>query len=356
MQLHHSFSVFLVLFFLQHSLPVLAADDHKSKSKPDPPCTLHSPNSGSFFDLRPMSLRAPKEGTKPHKDERLVSWHARGHDYPANFTLNICAPVIEDVKDVVGVDRSRWQNVSAYYDYHGKTYSIGQQSSEPIFRGRKLVLNYTDGSPCSSTTNHRRSLHAVSSFARDRDDSDDDDDDDDDDKDDNGRNGHRKGSKGIRRKSTLISLLCERDPLAAKAAIAFVGASPDECTYFFELRSPAACGGVSSTSEGLGPGGVFGVIAVIAILVYLIGGLFYQRTVMHARGWRQLPNYTMWAGIGSFFRDMFIILTSSCGRVLPRARGYRSLSVANGNTGGSRGNRSDDENRLIDQLDEEWED
>jgi hypothetical protein len=40
--------------------------------------------------------------------------------------------------------------------------------------------------------------------------------------------------------------------------------------------------------------------ALIACLVYLIGGCVYQRTVMHARGWRQLPNYSMWAGIGSF--------------------------------------------------------
>ncbi len=55
-------------------------------------------------------------------------------------------------------------------------------------------------------------------------------------------------------------------------------------------------------------------------------------------------------------QDMFIILTSSCGRMLPRQRGYRSLAGANGSAGALRGNRSDDENRLIDQLDEEWED
>lgn len=28
----------------------------------------------------------------------------------------------------------------------------------------------------------------------------------------------------------------------------------------------------------------------------------YQRSVAHARGWRQLPNYSLWAGIGSFFQ------------------------------------------------------
>jgi cation-dependent mannose-6-phosphate receptor len=38
------------------------------------------------------------------------------------------------------------------------------------------------------------------------------------------------------------------------------------------------------------------------VLVYLVGGVFYQRTVAHARGWRQLPNYSLWAGIWSFIR------------------------------------------------------
>jgi len=40
---------------------------------------------------------------------------------------------------------------------------------------------------------------------------------------------------------------------------------------------------------------------LIALLVYLVGGCVYQRTVMHQRGWRQLPNYSMWAGICGCF-------------------------------------------------------
>ena len=71
-----------------------------------------------------------------------------------------------------------------------------------------------------------------------------------------------KGSKeeDTRRKSTIISLLCDKDPLAPKAAVAFVAASSDECTYFFEARSPAACGGIEVAEQTLGPSGVFGVM------------------------------------------------------------------------------------------------
>jgi cation-dependent mannose-6-phosphate receptor len=68
------------------------------------------------------------------------------------------------------------------------------------------------------------------------------------------------------------------------------------------VRSRHACGGTTASEEKgtLGPGGVFAVILGIALLVYLIGGVVYQRNVMHQRGWRQLPNYVLWAGLFSF--------------------------------------------------------
>lgn len=71
-----------------------------------------------------------KDGRKVYKDDREESWHAKGHDYPANFTMNICAPVIEDVQDVVGVKSSRWGNISAYYEEKGKIYSIGYDNKK----------------------------------------------------------------------------------------------------------------------------------------------------------------------------------------------------------------------------------
>lgn len=57
-------------------------------------------------------------------------------------------------------------------------------------------------------------------------------------------------------------------------------------------------------------------------------------------------------------QDIFIIATSSCARFMPSRRGYSALSIsANGNSQGrGRNNRAEDENRLIDQLDEEWDD
>jgi len=307
---------------------VNAASDEKVLE----PCTISS-STGNFYDLRSLSISLPTDDKKPAKGEKVDDWHARGYDYHdggANFTLNICAPVVGKVEDVVGVDRSLWRNVSAYYELGSKKYSIGQNSSELTLRGRRLVLQYTNGSPCDIEKKRSSSELEV----------------------------EKSADSDVRRKSTIISFHCDKDPLATQASATFVGTDPDECSYHFEVLSRAACITAEPAKQSVGPGAVFAIIGVIAIMVYFLGGVFYQRNVAHARGWRQLPNYSMWAGIGSFIKDIFIIATSSCARFMPSRRGYSALSVsANGSSNGrGRNNRAEDENRLIDQLDEEWDD
>jgi len=320
-----------LLLLLSSIRPSLAATDSKPAPKS---CNIHSASTGSFFDLRPLQLTV--DGTK-YQSASNESYHAKGYDYPANFTMNFCGPVVESLEDVEGVSTSKMKNVSAYYkDSRGDIYSIGQQNDELLFRGKKLLLNYTMGSPCPDLDEDGLPIDEdlVAS----------------------------KANK--RRKSTMLSFVCDTSPLVStRPAISFLG-SPDHCTYVFEVRSRSACGGTTQSEEKgtLGPGAVFSLIACIALLVYLIGGIVYQRNVLHQRGWRQLPNYAMWAGIFSFFSDMFIILFSSCTQRMPGGvtqlfagrRGYHR--VGTDDRGPGRDRDPEDENRLIDQLDEEWED
>ncbi|EMD87476.1 hypothetical protein COCC4DRAFT_49354 [Bipolaris maydis ATCC 48331] len=344
-------SILHVLVLIAASaLPFAAA----ASDKPLKPCTVISPTTERFFDLNPMRRLAPsqsdgKKNSKKEGDEG--SWHARGYDYGANFTINFCGPVVEELDEVQDLDKALWRNVSAFYEKGSKQWAIGLESSEPIFRGRKLILNYTGGSLCpSSSSKSKRALEPVALDSREIIDGDDDDDKDKDKDKDKGKDGKKKTQE--RRKTTVISLLCDSDPLA-KTSVSFV-AAVDDCAYFFEGRSPFACGGVHQEAQALSPGGVFGVMVMIAVLVYLAGGCVYQRTVMHQRGWRQLPNYAMWAGIWRFFTDMFVILTSSCARFMPARRGYSRVSLGQDNA--RRGRRNEDEDRLIDNLDEEWDD
>ncbi|EPE32457.1 Mannose 6-phosphate receptor [Glarea lozoyensis ATCC 20868] len=309
-----------------HSGLTSAADD-----KVVEPCTVQS-SSGAFYDLRTLSVLPVPEGKKPKKTDRTEDYHARGYDIPYNFTLNICAPLLGKQDDLVGISKKLSHNASAFYEKGDEKFSIGQQSSNLTIRGKRLVLQYTNGSPCGQSS--KRDFRS---------------DDDDDDK--------KKGKKeGSGRKSTIISFHCDKDPLASAPSVSFVGVDPDECAYSFEVLSKDACIGSAPAAKGVGPGAVFAIIGVIAILVYFLGGVFYQRNVSHARGWRQLPNYSMWAGIGSFIKDMFIIATSSCSSCLPTHRGYSSLSISANDRSPGRGHGPEDENRLIDQLDEEWDD
>ncbi|KAL2147615.1 hypothetical protein VTI28DRAFT_8069 [Corynascus sepedonium] len=341
------------------------------------PCVATS-LTGAFFDLRPDVAVAVADGEKPQRGVPTEDYIARGWDYGYNFTLNICEPVVKGVEDVVGVDENLWRNVSAYYEADGKIYSLGQQSGELIPRGRKLVLQYTDGSPCGpsdGSLDKRAGVHGKGRYKPFNFDDEDEDEDippaDDDEEDDKGGDDKEKegdeddedidkgkdddeGKKKQKqlRKSASISFLCDHDP-DTPTAISFAMADPYECAYFFEVRSQHACASAEPHKPGsVGPGSVFAIIFFITVLVYVMGGVFYQRTVAHARGWRQLPNYSMWAGIWSLIKDLFIILTASCARLLPKRRGYHTLS---GSPIGRNRNR-DDENRLIDQLDEEWDD
>lgn len=310
-----------VLLALAASLAHATSSLDKKASADIEPCTVTSTITGTFYDLKSLARFLPEKSDKPADSKKQVtaSWHARGYDYGSNFTLNVCAPVVEELDHVVGVDKDLWRNVSAFYELDGKTYSLGYQRANLTLRGPRLVLQYEDGSPCGPE-----------------------------------RKRDEDGSRQ-RRKSSTISFHCEKDPTLTTALVSYVGTDPDQCNYMFEVRSQAACGGAQPAKQGVGPGAVFTIMGVIAILVYFLGGIFYQRNVAHARGWRQLPNYSMWAGVGSFLKDMFIIATSSCARFMPSRRGYSALSVSANGTSSGRSRGSEDENRLIDSLDDDWD-
>jgi cation-dependent mannose-6-phosphate receptor len=105
------------------ALTGVSADDKKSKPDPDP-CTIASP-SGSFFDLRSLAVLPVEEGKKTTKNQKTDSWHAKGYDYLANFTLNVCAPVVETLDNVQGVDKDLWEDIGAYYEVGSKQFSLG---------------------------------------------------------------------------------------------------------------------------------------------------------------------------------------------------------------------------------------
>ncbi len=180
------------------------------------------------------------------------------------------------------------------------TATCSRQSSVLKSRGRELVLQYSGGSPCpehSDKAKRGAPVHDGASYKHHTIE-----DDDEDTRKGSGKVSTTKDQDVQRRKSATFAFLCDRESLNTEATVSFVG-TPDECAYFFKVRSMHACAGAEPHKPGsVGPGGVFAIIFFVALLVYFIGGIFYQRTVANARGWRQLPNYSLWAGIWSFVR------------------------------------------------------
>jgi cation-dependent mannose-6-phosphate receptor len=70
-------------------------------------------------------LQIPRPDSVKSKNPRTNSWNATGYDIGYNFTLNFCGPVIEPIKDVVGIEDELVRNISAYYKHRGKYYSLG---------------------------------------------------------------------------------------------------------------------------------------------------------------------------------------------------------------------------------------
>lgn len=118
---------------LQVAVALLAIGASAADNKTKPTTTSHAPectatsstSNGVFFDLRPDRARKSDNAKTPAKAGVNKDYHARGYDYGKNFTLNICGAVVDPVDDVVGVGKTSWANVSAYYEYKNKVYSIG---------------------------------------------------------------------------------------------------------------------------------------------------------------------------------------------------------------------------------------
>ena len=287
------------------------------------PCTIRHPTTKEFYDLRGLA-RSPDE-------KNAVDWHANGHDYGSgNFTINVCHTLIDTPKSLAKTAG----NVSAMYrDEDGEYQSVGQVSTQLKFQGKKLILEYDNGSECPGKTSYK--------------------------------------------KSSLIVFTC--DPLmVGTAAVSFVGQLHD-CSYFFEYKTSRACATTSHVESALSPGYVFLIIFLVALAVYMVGGCMYSRAVLHQRGWRQIPHHEKIRAALGFVGDFAVILgvtawdavqplLAKCG--LARSRGggspgngggyERGASGLNGNTSMFGAYRDEDadleadpDNQLIDNLDDD---
>lgn len=140
-------------------------------------------------------------------------------------------------------------NVSAVVSFSdGTIKSLGTSNYQPYFRGRNLLLEYHDGSPCVDA------------------------------------NGNLTGL----RMSTLISFKCDHDTAASHAGISFLS-SPDNCTFFFEARSVHACPSTNK-EQSMAPVPIFLIILGVAVLVYALASILLQPFTSGRKGFSDIKS------------------------------------------------------------------
>lgn len=89
-------------------------------------------------------------------------------------------------------------------------------------------------------------------------------------------------------------------------------------TYDFQLTGDSCCQGAappssSGKSDGLSPGSILLIIFLVAVVVYLVGGVAFQTGIRKAKGKESLPNINFWTTVPGLIKDGFRF-TFSCGK------------------------------------------
>jgi len=242
------------------------------KADEDPqPCTVTNETTNKYYDLSSLTK---KEGG---------DWIIYGYGTGWTFYMNVCHGVLyRDNND----DYSEFKDIGVYGvnpEYYNSTrekdHNIGKISNEPLIRGDKLVMEFSNGKKCGSTN---------------------------------------YGS------TSVVSFICDKT-VEGQGQPIFISRFED-CAFFFEWRTPAAC--PTDKKDAKGGWGVFFTIFIVALIVYFVGGIIYNRMVHNATGMYQIPNWEFWSNTLDFLKDMILIIFAQCPVFKPRRHGgrnYRNL-------------------------------
>ncbi|RUS21007.1 mannose-6-phosphate receptor binding domain-containing protein [Endogone sp. FLAS-F59071] len=308
------------LFFLY--IVVLATITFVFAEEELPKCTTKNFN-GNYFDLSPLTktsgewilLVAEGKITKgniciPFFYVPRDDWVIDGADSGMQFRINICAELIykqTGLKNPDGVASFGQDKGFANFDLGVHTYIAAiinrKSSTAPFFRGKKLLLQYQNGDECPrDPSKHRSTLisficdKSVINLASDlfffffffffR---------------------HSRFDPERGNRTYLISSLSFRFELACtsgKQGNPVFISEADQCFYWFEWATPAACATTRSVS-GLTGWGTFIMIACVFTSAYCLGGMCYMRIVHKASGFNQIPNWEFWYNIYDWTKVLF---------------------------------------------------
>jgi len=169
--------------------------------------------------------------------------------------INVCRSIVTETLGISSPER-----VGIYLDTERGGLSLGSFNTSLIINNDSVSMVYKDGSSCPSQPIQRASI---------------------------------------------ISFRCN-SLTWGPGHPEYVG-SIDDCTHFFVWPTSHAC--PSEVTRGFwGAVFVFLSVFLIALVVYFISGVAYNRVVLKQRGWQQFPQFTFLWTVTDFIKDMTIIM------------------------------------------------
>uniref|UniRef100_V9KUF3 Cation-dependent mannose-6-phosphate receptor n=1 Tax=Callorhinchus milii TaxID=7868 RepID=V9KUF3_CALMI len=142
----------------------------------------------------------------------------------------------------------------------------------------------------------------------------------------NGGDVYGEHCDGERRKA-IIMISCQPGVLAAGFVVVLEEREKiSDCFYLFELDSYTVC---PSISHQLSPGSIMLIVCFVLLFLYILGGFMYQRLIVRAKGFDQIPHLSFWRNLGNLSADGCDLICRSKPRNVPAA--YRGIGDEDGN-------------------------
>ncbi|KAK3587326.1 hypothetical protein CHS0354_011308 [Potamilus streckersoni] len=93
----------------------------------------------------------------------------------------------------------------------------------------------------------------------------------------------------------------------------------DTCFYLFEISTDVVCPVKPLITVGLSVGSVILIVLFSVVVLYLILGFSYNRFVLRAKGYEQIPNYSFWKDFGNLQADGCNLICRSKDSQQPRS-------------------------------------
>ncbi|XP_041478474.1 cation-dependent mannose-6-phosphate receptor-like [Lytechinus variegatus] len=124
-------------------------------------------------------------------------------------------------------------------------------------------------------------------------------------------------------RTSLVSFICDKN--AVKTPILeFTNEDPTN-SYNFNVKTCLACletvPGCITSKSNLTTGGVLCIIFTVLVVVYIGGGILFQKFGRGATGKELIPNYAFWSDFPALIKDGFLFMISPC----TKNDGYSSI-------------------------------